>query len=109
MTNPYNDVTVSFLQEYVENAEIRKGHIDDSIKTKLMILVEEFGELAKALRIFKNMRVHADTARPNLSDEFGDVLYLVIALANRCNVDLAQALMKKIAKDEKKVYSRKVD
>lgn len=104
MENPYDAITLSYLQRYVTEAEIDKGHIDDGIQTKVMILMEESGELAKALRIFNGMRVHDKTARHNLSDEFGDVLYLLMALANRCNINLAEALITKIAKDEKKIY-----
>ena len=96
--------TLAFLQGFVKDTEERKGHINDSIKTKLMILIEEFGELAKALRIFLRMRIHDKTAKHNLSDEFGDVLFLVIAIANRCDINLTDALVDKINKDEKKVY-----
>jgi NTP pyrophosphatase (non-canonical NTP hydrolase) len=53
------------------------------------------------------MRTHEKTTRHNLEDEFGDVLYLVISIANRSGVNLSKSLLCKIAKDEQKVY--KVD
>jgi NTP pyrophosphatase (non-canonical NTP hydrolase) len=107
MELPYDAITLCSLQEQVKSAEIRKGHIDDDIYVKNLILVEEFGELAKALRIHLRMRTHGNTARHNLEDEFGDVLYLVISIANRTGINLAKSLLCKIAKDEQKVY--KVD
>lgn len=96
--------TLNRLQAYVTQDEIKKGHIGDDIKTKCLILMEESGELAKALRVFLKMRIHNQTAKHNLADEFGDVLYLLIALANRSGINLAQALLEKIEKDDKKVY-----
>lgn len=97
-------ITLSELQKRVTEAEIRKGHIGDSIKTKIMLLVEECGELAKALRVYLKMRIHGSTAKHILADEFGDVLFVLIAMANRVGIDLTEALLNKIAKDEKKVY-----
>jgi NTP pyrophosphatase (non-canonical NTP hydrolase) len=96
--------TLDQLQSYVTAVEIRKGHICDNIKTKCLILMEELGELAKALRIFLKMRTHSLTAVHSLEDEFGDVLFLLIAIANRAGVNLTQALINKIEKDEEKIY-----
>lgn len=97
-------ITLADLQKRVTEAEIRKGHIGDSLKTKIMLLVEECGELSKALRVYLKMRIHDCTAKHNLADEFGDVLFVLIAMANRAGIDLTEALLNKIEKDEKKVY-----
>lgn len=93
------------LQKKVKKAEIRKGHISDDAVYKCFILMEELGEMAKALRIFLKKRTHSSTEKYELEDELADVLYLIIAIANRADIDLAEALINKIEKDEAKVYS----
>lgn len=100
----YDPKTLYELQKYVTEAEIRKGHIGDDIKTKCFLLMEEIGEMVKAVRIFLGMKIHTKTEKFNLEDELADVLFYVIAIANRAGVDLTRALLNKIAKDESKVY-----
>lgn len=96
--------TLRDLQLFVKDAEVRMGHINDTVQTKCFILTEEMGELYKAIRIKLNMRAHSKTEKFNLEDELADCLYLLIAIANRFNIDLAQALVNKIKKDNSKLY-----
>ena len=105
----YDKVTVTELQQRVTDAEIRKGHIGDDIKTKCFLLMEEVGEMTKAIRILLGMRIHSKTARHNLEDELGDVLFLLIAIANRAGIHPARALINKIEKDDLKVYKNAKD
>ncbi|MFA7170966.1 MAG: MazG nucleotide pyrophosphohydrolase domain-containing protein [Candidatus Paceibacterota bacterium] len=100
----YDMVTVSELQKRVTEAEIKKGHIGDDIKTKCFLLMEEVGELVKAIRVLIGMRIHSKTEKHNLEDELGDVFFLLIAIANRAGVHPAKALISKIEKDDLKVY-----
>jgi NTP pyrophosphatase (non-canonical NTP hydrolase) len=97
-------LTLSDLQEIVRQAEIRKGHDSDDVIRKCFILMEEMGEMAKALRVFLNIKVHTTTEKFKLEDEIADVVYVVIAIANRCGIDIETALLAKIAKDDKKIY-----
>ena len=105
MSIDYEQITISDLQKRVTEAEIRKGHIGDDIKTKCFLLMEEVGEMVKAIRILIGMRIHSKTAKHNLEDELGDVLFLVLAIANRAGINPAKALISKIEKDDSKVYS----
>lgn len=105
MSIDYDQITISDLQKRVTEAEIRKGHIGDDIKTKCFLLMEEVGEMVKAIRILIGMKIHSKTAKHNLEDELGDVLFLVLAIANRAGINPAKALISKIEKDDSKVYS----
>jgi NTP pyrophosphatase (non-canonical NTP hydrolase) len=105
MNQEKNEYTLAYLQEHVKQAEIRKGHIGDSVVTKCFLLMEEVGEMCKAIRILIGMKIHSKTAKHNLEDELGDVLFLIIAIANRSGIKLDQALLNKIQKDEAKVYA----
>ncbi len=65
-----------------------------------MKLVEEVGEFAQALMIYKNKcrvdkRKEAEVAKQELSEELADVLGMSIALAHELDIDVWEALDKK--------------
>lgn len=97
------DSSLSELMEYVSEVDFQRFG-KTNILQKCMILTEEVGELFKALRIFIGMPTHEKTNYHNLEDEFGDVLYLLLAIAKFCKINPARALLNKIEKDKDKHY-----
>lgn len=83
--------------------------IDDWIKehgvryfdpmTNMAILTEEVGEVARimARRYGEQSEKESDKAK-DLGDEFADVLWVLMCLANQTGVDLTEALNKNIEK-----------
>lgn len=75
--------------------------------TNMAILTEEVGEVARIMarkygeQSFKNSEEEAD-----LADEFADVLFVLICLANQTGVDLNEALEKNLIKKEKRDIER---
>jgi NTP pyrophosphatase (non-canonical NTP hydrolase) len=75
--------------------------------TNTAILMEETGEVARLMarmygeQSFKNP-VDAETAQDDLADEFADVLFVLICLANQTGVDLTDALRKNLDKKTKR-------
>lgn len=75
--------------------------------TNMAILTEEVGEVARIMarkygeQSFKNSEEEAD-----LADEFADVLFVLICLANQTGVDLTEALEKNLIKKEKRDVER---
>ena len=71
--------------------------------TNMAILMEETGEVARLMarlygeQSFKNP-ADAHTAHEQLADEFADVLFVLICLANQTGVDLTEALKKNLEK-----------
>lgn len=64
-------------------------------------LVEEVGELGRELNHRFGDKPRAAKDQPgSLMDEFGDVLFIVVALANDLGVDLGDALRRAIDKYE---------
>jgi len=67
--------------------------------TNTAILMEEVGEVARLMariygeQSFKNPE-KADTAKDDLAEEMGDVLFVLICLANQTGVDLSASLQK---------------
>lgn len=56
-------------------------------------LVEEVGELARALNVQQGSKpLKAGEAPPRLEEELGDVLFTLLVLASQAGVDLEQSL-----------------
>jgi len=82
--------------------------------TNTAILMEETGEVARLMarlygeQSFKNP-ADAKTAKADLADEFADVLFVLICLANQTGVDLTDALRKNLEKKTKRDLTRHRD
>lgn len=82
--------------------------------TNTAILMEETGEVARLMarlygeQSFKNP-VDAENAHEQLADEFADVLFVLICLANQTGVDLTAALRKNLDKKTKRDTERHRD
>ena len=67
--------------------------------TNLGILMEEVGELARVMvRTYGEQSFKENETKHALADEMADVLWVLTALANQCNVDLDEAMKKNFEK-----------
>jgi NTP pyrophosphatase (non-canonical NTP hydrolase) len=67
--------------------------------TNLGILMEEVGEMARVMvRTYGEQRSKPSDLQKNLADEMADVLWVLTALANQCDVNLEDALQKNFGK-----------
>ena len=67
--------------------------------TNLGILMEEVGELSKVMvRIYGEQSFKDSDKLHSLSDEFADVLWVLLCLANQTGIDLTEALQKNFEK-----------
>ena len=67
--------------------------------TNLGILMEEVGELSRILvRTYGDQSFKESDMSKSLNDEFADVLWVLLCLANQTGVDLADALEKNFEK-----------
>lgn len=75
---------------------------------KFLLLTEEIGELAKAVRRMENISVEhgketdAATAKAQLEDELADVLNYLLDIANGFDVDVGAAYRNKMAANLKR-------
>ncbi|HYM50305.1 MAG TPA: nucleotide pyrophosphohydrolase [Candidatus Limnocylindrales bacterium] len=92
--------TLSDLQRELD-AWIRSRGRYWSALSQYVRLVEEVGELGRELnhRFGDKPRTSKDTPR-SIADELGDVLFIVVLLANSLEVDLSTALDDTLAKYE---------
>jgi len=91
------------LQEKVEEISKRKGWDTISPQDKFLLLTEEVGEVAKAMRKELNLYGERDEAsKAELAAELADVLSYVLDLANIFEIDLEDALLEKLKVNEKR-------
>lgn len=78
------------LQEYIDLKVKERGFEDESPKDLLVLLIEEVGEFAKAIRKYSGIKVDSERREkyPALQEEIADVLIYIIDLANALNIDL---------------------
>ena len=75
--------------------------------TNMAILTEEVGEVARIIaRTYGEQSFKKDEMAPVLADEFADVLFVLICLANQTGVNLEEALIKNLAKKTGRDFDR---
>lgn len=75
--------------------------------TNMAILMEEVGEVARIIsRKYGEQSFKKSDEKVDLADEFADVLFVLICLANQTGIDLTQALQKNLEKKTKRDHQR---
>ena len=94
-----NDLTLREAQNQVHRWIQTVGVRYFNELTNLAILTEEVGELARILaRRYGEQSEKPSDAGKELGDEMADVLWVLMALANQCDVDLTTALAANVEK-----------
>ena|ERR1700690_3052097 len=94
--------TLNDYQKLIRELVIERGYYKETVSEVFTLLVEEVGELAKAIRKTNGQKVHADSKTHEVGEELADVFWLVIDLCNRLEVDLAQVFAAKEQKNQKR-------
>lgn len=86
------------VQKYIQKVIQLRGFGDQSTQASLLLLLEEVGELAKAIR--KNTKgMSVDNSRisnyDTIESEVADVLIVLISICNSLGIDLFDALKEK--------------
>ena len=102
------DPTLSELQAHVARVEQERGFNESTIE-KCLLLGEEVGELFKAIRASSGLGVDQNSRIGEIGAELADVLFFVVAIANRCGVDLANAARNKDMANSERVWSKVPD
>lgn len=90
--------TLAEIQVYIERVLKLRGLSNQTVKDKLLLLIEETGELAKAVR--KNLSgASVDPSRmsnyDSVESEIADVLIVLISIANVLGIDIFKCLKEK--------------
>lgn len=95
------------MQTYVDAKIISRGFDDESLHERLLLLVEEIGELTKACRKISGMNV--DTKKKNFStvgEEVTDCINMLFAVGIELGLDIEKEFVKKEKIVDKRFYRR---
>ncbi len=91
------------LQNYVKLASSRRGFDNETVSEKMMLLTEELGELCKAVR--KNATAvgsDVNSRHHKVEEEAADVLYVLLDVCNKLQIDAGQSFLKKESINDKR-------
>jgi NTP pyrophosphatase (non-canonical NTP hydrolase) len=83
------------FQKYYARAAVHRGYHEESSQDTLLLMLEEFGELARALRKRNKLRRDSKGRVGHEEQELADIFIYVVHMANVLGVDLAEAVHKK--------------
>ena len=108
LTNIDKSSTLNELQEYIRSVIRIRGFEKQEIEKTMLLLLEETGELAKAIRKdYTNMGIDSSKLShyTNIENEIADVFIVLTCVCNKLNINLFDAVYKK----EKENVTRKWD
>jgi NTP pyrophosphatase (non-canonical NTP hydrolase) len=93
------------LQKYIWQMNLeRQFNLEDPSK-KLLMLTEEVGELAKAIRKTVGLKFAETTQQTDISEELADVQIVLLGLASLLKIDMFDAVSEKEAKNRTRKWS----
>lgn len=98
------DPKLSDYQNLVNILVVERGFDRETVSEVFTLLVEEVGELAKALRKANGQKIDKSSRKHEVAEEAADVFWLLIDLCNRLDIDLEQAFREKENKNQKRVW-----
>lgn len=97
------------IQSYVAEILKLRGFTSDTVQDKMLLLTEEVGELAKAIRK-TNTSIAIDYSREEYFDtienEIADVFIVLLSLCNLLKLDLYKLFIMKEEKNIKRKWER---
>ena len=103
MSIPTKD-SLKDLQAYIWQMNKERGFNLEDPSKKLVMLMEEVGELAKAVRGVIGMKFTDTTKETELKEELADVQIVLLGLASLLEVDMYDAVAQKEAKNRKRTW-----
>lgn len=96
------------IQEYIEKVVELRGFSNQPVTETMLLLLEETGELAKAIRKAKT-RMSVDVDKMDnydtIESEVADVFFVLTALCNQNGINLIEALKEKEKKNIERNWS----
>ena len=98
------DDSLKALQKYIWQMNIDRGFNTKDPSKKLVMLMEEVGELAKAVRKIAGMKFTDTTKQVDIEEELADVQIVLLGLASMLDVDMFNAVVAKETKNHKRSW-----
>ena len=100
-----SETSLSDYQKLIRSLVVERGFDKETVPEVFTLLVEEVGELAKAIRKTNGQKIDKSRHQHDVEEELADVFWLLIDLCNRLDVDLAKAFADKEKINEKRQWS----
>ncbi len=88
-------IGIAGFQRYYKRIARRRGWADESPRDTMLLLTEEMGELARAIRKIQGLKRDGGYDDVGLLDELADVQIYLAHLANTLDADLGYAVSQK--------------
>ena len=102
--------TLNELQDYIRSVIRIRGFENEEIEKKMLLLLEETGERAKAIRKdYTDMGIDDKKLNhyTNIENEVADVFIVLICICNKLNINLFDAVYKKEAENVTRNWDKK--
>ena len=95
------------IQNYIKEIITSRGFFEQRVQDKMLLLLEETGELAKAIRKtlpeasidYEKIEHYTD-----IEEEVADVFIVLVSICNRLNINLYDAMKRKEEKNIKRQW-----
>ena len=91
-------------QLYVNELEKERGFETDSSKDKCLLLGEEVGELFQVVRKADGLGIDPQSKVNELEGELADIFIYLCSIANRFDINLEKAFLKKEEKNKERIW-----
>ena len=103
-----NESSINEIQSYIKKIMEMRGFNKEKSSDKILLLVEEVGELAKAIR--KNERkLGIDKTKEynysSVESEIADVFIVLLSICDILNIDLLKVFLNKEEENIKRIWS----
>ena len=95
------------IQNYIKEIIKIRGFSEQRVQDKMLLLLEETGELAKAIRkTLPEASIDYDKIEnyTDIEEEIADVFIVLVSVCNRLNINLYDAMKKKEEKNIKRQW-----
>jgi len=96
--------TLGDFQKYIAEMIKERGFDKETASEIFMLLMEECGEMAKAVRKTQNMHTDKNSKQYHLDHEIADVFVYLLDICNHFNVDLEKAFREKEEINKKRTW-----
>ena len=92
------------IQEYVAKLEVQRGFTQRSMGAQALKLVEEVGEVCRAVDALEGQPQDPQGRVNDLGEEAADTLIMLMSVINRAGIDLEAAFRRKEERNESRVW-----
>jgi len=96
--------TISDYQTYIRDVLTKRGFISQNVDTRFTLLVEEVGELAKSIRKLNKEKIDVNSRTTDVHEEIADVFFVLVSIANKLDIDLSEAFIRKEQLNNLKIW-----